>query len=176
MNQKIRQVALKSALLAGVCCILYSVSLTLLGENPFGSFKYMIAGIYALFFIGAMWHYRFKLNGGVLRGKEGVLMGLLINAFATTLYCIGIYVFLKFTGLGESAMDLHVNMNLAILEKARIATPEYMTDTVYSQTKDAIHSWDSFFLASEQIAFFMGAGFFNTILFSRMMSHKPQVK
>ena len=136
----------------------------------------MIGGLYAIFFIGSMWHYRAKLNGGFLGAKDGVLIGLLLNAFATTIYIGGLYLLMKFTGFGEGAMEIHISQSLAKLDEAKKAFPEQMTEDLYQQTKDTIQNWDAFSLAADQIAFFMGAGFVNTVLFSLMMSHRPQVE
>lgn len=172
MNQNIRKVAAIGGVSAGLAALLYTITLYLLDENPFGRFKYMIAGVYAIFFIGSMWWFRDKMNGYRMGVRQGVMIGILLNAFASMIFICSIYLLMKFTGMGEGIIEIHQAQTMEMLDKAREFAPEKMTEKLYGETKTTILAWDAFDVAADQIAFFLGAGFVNAIVFGLMMSFK----
>ncbi|MFT5617171.1 MAG: hypothetical protein ACI85I_000387 [Arenicella sp.] len=172
MNQNIRKVAAIGGVLGGFTALLYTITLYLLDENPFGKYKYMIAGVYAIFFIGSMWWFRDKMNNYRMGVRQGVMIGILLNAFASMMFISSIYLVMKLTETGEGILEIHQAQTMEMLDKAREFAPEKMTEKLYGQTKTTILAWDAFDVAADQIAFFLGAGFVNAIVFGLMMSFK----
>ena len=81
-------------LAAGLTCFIYLVILYAFGANPFGRYKYMYLGLYAIFFGGALWYFRFKLNNGQLTTGKALGIGLLLNVTASLMYGILLYLWM----------------------------------------------------------------------------------
>ena len=148
MNQNIRKVAAIGGVSAGFTALLYTIILYLFNENPFGRFKYMIAGIYAIFFIGSMWWFRDKANNYRMGVRQGVMIGILLNAFASMIFISSLYLVLKFTEIGEGIVEIHQTQTMEMLVKAREFAPDKMTEEFYEENKAIIVNWNAFDVAA----------------------------
>ncbi len=104
-NKPWLRAALLTGLLAGLTCFLYVLVLWLLGVQPFGRFKYLYVGIYALFFVGGLWYYRMKLNRGELSSVRALAFGIALNLLATLVY--GLLVFTLLASTGNRVLEQH---------------------------------------------------------------------
>jgi hypothetical protein len=93
------KVALLFGIAAGTACFFYLVLLYAFGANPFGRFKYIYLGLYAAFFGGALWYYRFRQNNGQLSTGRAIGLGLLLNISASTLYGLLLYFWMLIPSL-----------------------------------------------------------------------------
>ncbi|MEM1134768.1 MAG: DUF4199 domain-containing protein [Bacteroidota bacterium] len=91
MRNPILKTAFFAGLAAGFACFLYLVFLYTVGANPFGRYKYIYLGLYAIFFATAFWYYRFKINSGHLSTGRAIGIGLLLNPIATSFYGFLLY-------------------------------------------------------------------------------------
>jgi len=127
---------LKAAVLfgvaAGVVCFLYLVILYAFGANPFGRYKYMYLGLYAAFFGGALWFFRFKLNNGMLTTGKALGIGLLLNVTASFVYGVLLYLWMLMPQFNvierhQLALEELQKSNIAFIEQ-QMKTSEEMED------------------------------------------------
>ena len=171
MNKRLLKTAASVGLLAAIVCFLYLVILNAFGNNPFGQHKYMTIGIYGIFFALAMWWYRDKLNNYELRGRQGIILGLLMNVISTALYVSFIYLFLAYTDAGADAIKKYKEESLVLLENMK-KDREDMTEDDYQTTLNNIENFNAPSLAVQQVSFYHGFGVFLTFLFLLIFKHK----
>jgi len=129
MRNPFVRTAVVFGLVAGFTCFLYLVILYAFGANPFGRYKYMYLGLYAAFFGGALWFFRFKLNNGKLTTGKALGIGLFLNVTASLFYGILIYIWMllpQFTVIErhQNALEELQKSNFAFLETQMKASQE----------------------------------------------------
>lgn len=172
MNKRLLKTAVGVGALAAIACFIYLIVLHSIGQNPFGRHKYMAIGIYGVFFAVAMWWYRDKMNNYVLRGREGLILGLLMNVISTAIYVSLIYSFLSYTSAGTKVMTRYKAESMELLGKMKEAN-ETLTSDEYQQTVENIQNFNPPSLAIQQVSFYHGFGVFLTFLFMFIFKHNP---
>ena len=122
MDKNILKIALLFGIAAGVACFLYLIMLYAFGANPFGRYKYIYLGLYAAFFGGALWFYRYKQKKETLSTGRAIGIGLLLNSFACLLYGFLLYVWMLMPSYGviqrhQGDLEELQRNNIAFIEK-----------------------------------------------------------
>lgn len=164
MNKRILKVAVSVGVSAAITCFIYLVLLNTLGENPFGKRKYMAIGIYGVFFAGAMWWYRDKLNKLILGFREGLILGLLMNVLSTAFYVALVYSYLSYTDGGKVAIDRFKSESEVLLSEMKSHRDD-LSEEDYQTTLQNIRNFNAPSLALQQINFYHGFGVFHAFLF-----------
>ena len=173
MNKRILKTAVAVGALAAIACFIYILVLSSVVDNPFGRYKYMTLGISGIFFALAMWYYRDKLNNYELRGRQALILGLLMNVISTALYISMMYSFLAYTSSGAKVVERYKTESFAKLEEMRAAYAEQLSEEEYQQTLDNIQNFNAPSLAVQQINFYHGSGVFLTFVFMLIFKHNP---
>lgn len=173
MNKRIFKTAVSIGALAAVVCFIYIIVLSSIVDNPFGRYKYMSLGIYGIFFAVAMWFYRDKLNNYELRGRQGIILGLVMNVISTAIYVSLLYSFLAYTTSGNKVVERFKTESLAKLTEMKTAYPDKLSDEEYQQTLDNIQHFNAPSLAVQQVNFYHGSGVFLTFVFLLIFKHNP---
>lgn len=129
MKNPFIRTAILGGLAAGLTCFLYLVILYAFGANPFGRYKYMYLGLYAVFFGGALWFFRFKLNSGKLPTGKALGIGLMLNVTASLLYGILLYIWMLMPQFDvidrhQKALEELQQNNIAYLEQQMEASQQ----------------------------------------------------
>jgi gas vesicle protein len=173
MNLKVKKM-LMTAVIGGVIGALiistYFMLLHFAGQNPFGRFKYLYFGFYALSFAGAMWFFREKQNNSVMRGHEGILIGLVHNIAGAVTFAL-LFGLLLQTSEGEKIRTRHVEQSLKLmtdtkqyLEQSNERVEEY-TGERYVQMYKSVAAMSSADFVIDQMIGLLMTGFFLTFLF-----------
>lgn len=174
MENKLR-VGLIAGVIAGVVCFAYLFMLHSLDLNPFGQYKSIYYGIYGAFFAPAMWYFRDKLNAYRLRAQQGIMIGFVLNAVASAVFGLTILLFLN--TIGQSALDLHIEQSLNLLQQSKEfveAAGEdvpQLSPVEYEKTYKSIQNLSPKELALDQMIWMFAVGIFHTLLFMLMMKN-----
>ncbi|MGB0521637.1 MAG: DUF4199 domain-containing protein [Flammeovirgaceae bacterium] len=174
MNKRILKTAVAVGALAAVICFIYLLVLAGFGENPFGKHKYMTIGFYGIFFAVAMWWYRDKLNNYVLRGRQALILGLLMNVISTIFYVGLIYFYLANTTSGAKVVEQYKAESLVKLDEMKRVYSKELSQEEYEQTKENINNFNPPSLAVQQVSFYHGSGVFLTFVFMLIFKHNPE--
>lgn len=141
MENPFVKTAVIGGLAAGSFCFLYLLILSTLGENPFGRYKYMYLGLYAIFFGVALWYYRFKQNGGRLSTGRAIGIGLLLNFTASVLYGLLLFVWMLIPGMEvidrhQKALEELEESNIAFIEEQMKTSRELKDEEAYENLKE----------------------------------------
>lgn len=172
MNKRILKTAVAVGALAAIACFIYLVLLSTFDQNPFGKHKYMAIGIYGMFFALAMWWYRDKLNNYELRGRQALILGLLMNVISTAIYVSLIYSYLSYSSGGEKAIAKYKSESIELLGKMKEAR-EDLSPEEYQSTLTNIQNFNAPSLAIQQVSFYHGFGVFLTFVFMLIFKHNP---
>ncbi|MBT31551.1 MAG: hypothetical protein CMO01_18000 [Thalassobius sp.] len=141
MKNPFVKTALIGGLAAGVFCFLYLLLLYVIGSNPFGRYKYIYLGLYAIFFGGALWYFRFKQNGGRLSMGRAIGIGLILNSTATLLY--GLLLFIWMLIPGTEVISRHKNAlvelgksNVTFIEEQMKVSKELNDEEAYQNLQE----------------------------------------
>ncbi|MEO1655966.1 MAG: DUF4199 domain-containing protein, partial [Bacteroidota bacterium] len=87
--------ALLAGLIGGIIFLIFFSLLYVFLGNPFLPAKSYDFFIYLFVLIGTLFYYRFRMNKGRLRFREGLAMGMIIVSITLILSVIFTYIFIK---------------------------------------------------------------------------------
>jgi len=170
MNKSIFQVSVIAGVGAALACFLYILFLQSIGQNPFGQYKFLYFGIYGIFFVLPMQHYRNRYNGYTLRGHEGIVFGFVLNTVSSLLYGASLALFMSRTETGAQALEMYKAAATDLLVRGK----EYLTEsgTTDEQQKElaaAIQALSAHEFAYDQAIGMFMVGTLLTFLFMLML-------
>ncbi|MEN7546769.1 DUF4199 family protein [Rapidithrix thailandica] len=166
MNAKLIRCAVVTSFIAASACAIYIISLHEIFQlNPFGRFKYLYIGLYALFFAGGMMYFRDKLNQGMMSGQQGLGFGFVLNATASLLYGGILLLYLQAFDADQSALNVYLEESLALLENSKEHLVETLSQQDYDTTRQNLLALTPKQLAFDQLTGIFLVGMFHTFLF-----------
>ena len=133
--------------------------------NPFGRYKYVYIGIYALPFIMGMWYFRDKKNSYRLSAQQGIMLGFILTLTAALAYAPMVYLFLAHTDLGKQIIEVHLAQSLTLLASTKADILQRMGEETYQITRREIMALSPADLAIDSAIGLVITGMFHTLLF-----------
>ncbi|MDW7690547.1 DUF4199 domain-containing protein [Flammeovirgaceae bacterium SG7u.111] len=163
MNKGIVQNATITGLLSALSVFIYLLLLHLLGQNPFGQYKFMYIGIYALIFALGLRHFRDKKNHNRLSATQGLGFGFIVTAVAAIACTLMVFGFLN--SFGQSAFDLYLKESIELLVASKDFIVEQLGEDAYLTTYDNLQKLTPSELALDHFTSMSLTGVFLTFLF-----------
>ena len=135
------------------------------GENPLGRKAYAFIGISAIAYIGGMFWFRYKRNGGVLSGVQGILIGFVINVTLTLLVALFIKIWFDFSAQGREITQLYLDDMLQLMEEGRAYGEQNFGKETYDQTVQQVAKTTTSDMALDFAIKIFATGLFNTFLY-----------
>ena len=137
IKNKLVRTAITYGVLAALACSFYLLVLYIFGANSFGRYKQMYFGIYAVFFMLGMQHYRDKINNLKITAQQALGLGFILNFVAVLSYGILVSTTLTFVDTENLALKRHQSQLEELLDSTRKTLLEHQ-DEVLEETGKTI--------------------------------------
>jgi ABC-type antimicrobial peptide transport system permease subunit len=163
-------------LVGAVLVIGYFYLLAVLGQNPLGRYAYAFVGLSAVGYIGAMYYYRYKLNGGLLSGIKALLIGTIVNITITLAVSFFIKAWFDFTDFGQELTLRYLDDMTTLMESSREYGEANFGKEKFDQTLEAIKNTTTSQMALDFAIKIFVTGIFSTFLYMLFLRNRDMDK